>query len=324
MDDTNKLQVLYSSVKKMRTTAAKAILRDTVLTGRQIDVASERGRTVTTWFHSSGTKNAPILFDLHGGGFVMGDPRKSDAFCACIAKAWKVNVISVGYSLAPENPYPAALEDVCAVLGWYRQNAADLQIDASAIYLQGYSAGANLAFAAQLRLMKQGLDPVQGIIAHYPFFDAMTSPALKNVRDIDLPVEIMEAFNLWYVGGASASNPEISLIFATDEEYKHFPKTMLYAVVGDGLFDEAMSIAVRMLSLGVDSKFHSVQGAYHGYIEDAVNTKVYRETSFPETRAARPAGYRETAQKYVREALTELLGEPQDKELYQKFWETES
>ena len=118
----------------------------------------------------------------------------------------------------------------------------------------------------------------------------MTSPALKNVRDIDLPVEIMEAFNLWYVGGASASNSEISPIFATDEEYRHFPKTMLYAVVGDCLFDEAMSIAVRMLSLDVDCKFHSVQGAYHGYIEDAVNTKVYHETSFPETRAARPAG----------------------------------
>lgn len=71
MDDANKLQVLYSSVKKMRTAASKAILKDTVLTGRQIDVVSERGRTVTTWFHSSGTKNAPMLFDLHGGGFAM-------------------------------------------------------------------------------------------------------------------------------------------------------------------------------------------------------------------------------------------------------------
>ena len=291
MDDANKLRVLYRYIKKMRAAAANVIEKSSPLTGKPIEIKSEQGRTVTTRFHSAGIKNAPLLLDLHGGGFVMGDPRKNDAFCEWIAKVWKVHVVSVGYSLAPEHPYPAAIEDVCAVLEWYRRHAAALDIDASTAYLQGYSAGADLAFAAQLRLIKNGNDSVKGIIAHYPCFDAMTNPALKNVRDIDLPIELMEAFNIWYAGEISAANPEISPIFAGNEEYRHFPKTLIYAVVGDCLYDEAMSLAVRMLSLGVDCKFQSVQGAYHGYIEDAVNPSVYYATSFPETRAARPAGY---------------------------------
>ncbi|WP_343962237.1 alpha/beta hydrolase fold domain-containing protein, partial [Pseudonocardia alaniniphila] len=84
---------------------------------------------------------------LHGGGFVMGDVDTEHPWAARIAGLSGVIVISVGYRLAPEHPFPAALDDAYAVLVWAAEHAAELGIDPARIAVGGHSSGAGLAAA---------------------------------------------------------------------------------------------------------------------------------------------------------------------------------
>ncbi|MFD1546138.1 alpha/beta hydrolase fold domain-containing protein, partial [Nonomuraea guangzhouensis] len=88
---------------------------------------------------------------LHGGGFVMGDLDTEHLWAARLADGSGAVVISVGYRRAPEHRFPAALDDVYAVLSWADEHAAELGIDAGRIAVGGHSAGGGLAAAVALR-----------------------------------------------------------------------------------------------------------------------------------------------------------------------------
>ncbi|WP_240659635.1 alpha/beta hydrolase [Streptomyces sp. WAC 01529] len=98
---------------------------------------------------TSGSRGALIW--LHGGGWVMGDVDTEHPLAARLATASGAVVISVGYRLAPENPFPAAPDDAYAVLVWAAEHAAELGIDADRIAVGGHSAGGGLAAAVALR-----------------------------------------------------------------------------------------------------------------------------------------------------------------------------
>ena len=313
----NQADALRRALRDMRVSTARAIENGPALTGEHVAAFSKPGVLVDTWLHKAAMPGRAVLFDLHGGGFALGDARKTDAMLAWVAQSWDVNVVSVAYRLAPENPYPAALDDASGVIEWYMERASEFGFG-ELVYVQGYSAGANLALGAAMRFGSSrlvsalgGARPasIRGVVLHYPVLDAMSDPALKSVRAIDIPVEFMSAFDAWYVGGARADNPEISPVFAAKTQLALLPKVIILPVVGDALCDEALLLGSRIKSAGGICEVMPVAGAYHGYIEDAANTAVYEATSFPETRAARPAGYREAAERTMRMGLRALMGD---------------
>ncbi len=308
---------LRRALRQMRAQTSQAIEDGPKLSAEYVAARSEQGVLVDTWLHRAASPCADVLFDLHGGGFALGDARKTDAMLEWIAHSWDVNVVSVGYRLSPECPYPAALDDVCAAIDWYVGHAREFNLG-SMVYLQGYSAGANLALCAAMRLAMPaspgftsgvGDARVSGLALHYPVFDVMSDPALKSVRDIDIPVEFMSAFNKWYAGDTRSDHPEISPVLAQKSRLALLPKTFIFPVVGDALCDEALLLASRIKSCGGCCEVKPVAGAYHGYIEDAANTAVYEATSFPATRAARPSSYRAVAQESLAAGLHSLLGD---------------
>ena len=302
------LRVMRRAVRSLRASEAAALEGGPAVAGKMIEVPGEEG-PIQTWLHRAPSANRPLLVDLHGGGFVLGDARKDDALCAEVASKCDVNVVAVGYRLAPEHPWPAALEDVCAVLAWYAAHAEELGIDGDRLYLQGYSAGANLALAVALRLGREGnADALSGIVCHYPVLDFAREPDPEAVRAIDLPLEFMQAFRVWYVGDADARDPLVSPLFASDDELAGLPPVVLVPVVGDALCAEAVALAERLRSLGCPSTLMPVDDAYHGYIEDAANVAVYEATTIAETRDARPRDYVRTARRAVRQALDQVLG----------------
>jgi len=94
----------------------------------------------------------PLVVNFHGGGFVTGTPTDDKYWATCVLQNVDCVIVSVGYRLAPEHPFPVPLDDCVDALLYLASNAAELGIDPSRTALSGFSAGANLAFATPLRL----------------------------------------------------------------------------------------------------------------------------------------------------------------------------
>ncbi|MEO6398994.1 MAG: alpha/beta hydrolase fold domain-containing protein, partial [Tepidiformaceae bacterium] len=111
---------------------------------------------------------------VHGGGWVLGSEMNSDPMLRRIASEAGVSVVSVGYRLAPEHPYPAGLEDCMAAAQWVEEHLTELGVDApNAVYIGGESAGANLALATLLKRRDQGEAPFRGAVLTFGVFSAI-------------------------------------------------------------------------------------------------------------------------------------------------------
>ena len=286
----NDFDALKRIVPSIREATEDAIDACTPFAGRELTAARD-GVPVPAFWYPSAFKGAPLVVYLHGGGFAFGDCRKSDALMAWTARAYGLAMIGVNYRLAPEHPFPSALHDVTDTVEWCVDHAESLGIDPTRIYLLGFSAGADLAFASALLLRRASGFACAGIVAHYPFLDCATDPQIKGGRAIDLPGELTQAFNAWYVNGHDPADALLSPVYAGEGELALLPPCVIVPVVGDALFDEAKLMADKLAAAGVPCSFQGIEGSYHGYIEDAANPAVYAAIEMPETIAARPQEY---------------------------------
>ncbi|MCI1480169.1 MAG: alpha/beta hydrolase [Eggerthellaceae bacterium] len=286
----NDFDALRRIVPSIREATEDAIGECAPFAGRELSVARD-GVPAPAFWYPIASESAPLVIYLHGGGFAFGDCRKSDALMAWTARAYGVAMLGVNYRLAPEHPFPSALHDVADTVEWCADHAAKLGIDPARIYLLGFSAGADLAFASALLLRREHSFALAGIIAHYPFLDCATDPQSKGGREIDLPGELTQAFNAWYVSGCDPADALLSPVYAKTDEIALLPPCAIVPVVGDSLFDEAKLMADKLVEAGVPCAFQGIEGAYHGYIEDAANPAVYAAVEMPETIAARPKNY---------------------------------
>lgn len=299
---------MKSVIRYMRSSLARA-MRGVEVRGREIAADPDCGRRSACWLHEAkGAGSKPVVFEIHGGGFALGDARKEDALCEWVRDSFDVHVVGLDYRLAPENPAPTALDDVLASIA-YVASGAECDVDVSKLVVLGYSAGASLALAAAFASQtRDDIPAFAGLALHYPFLDAFTPPDALGVRDIDLPVDLMKAFNGWYVNGGDARDASISPVFASDGQLALLPGVAMFPVLGDELFGQAERLRERMEAAGVDVLWRPVCGQYHGYIEDAANISVYEAITMPETIAARPANYVEAAEQSMRKSLEALIG----------------
>ncbi len=143
----------------------------------------------------------PCLLYLHGGGWVLGDLESHDGVCRSLANAASCCVVAVDYRLAPEHPFPAALDDAAAALAWVAQHAAELRIDASRIAVGGDSAGGNLAGVLAL-MGRDGTLPASVFqLLFYPAVDlAMTFDSYRTITaGVPLTAASMRYFIDYYV-----------------------------------------------------------------------------------------------------------------------------
>ena len=133
----------------------------------------------------------PLLVFYHGGGFVFGDLDTHDTVCRLLCRSSGAHVLAIDYRLAPEHPFPAAVEDARAALAWAHAHAADLGADPARVGVGGDSAGGNLsAVAAQLAARDGGPAPALQLLI-YPATDMSGTPAplARAVRGGLLPHE---------------------------------------------------------------------------------------------------------------------------------------
>jgi acetyl esterase len=198
----------------------------------------------------------PLVVFAHGGAFVIGDLDTHDRTCRRIADACDVEVLAVDYRRAPEHPYPAAVEDVAAVLRWARPAA-----------VAGDSAGGYLATMACLRLRDEG-DPVPALqILICPNTDLTL--AQPSIIDKGTGYALDADFLAWAVtqwmpdpAGRASASPLLA------PDLHGMPDTLIVTAEHDALRDEGDAYADRLAQAGVRVVHRQEPGLVHGFIQN--------------------------------------------------------
>lgn len=211
---------------------------------------------------------APALVWLHGGGYTMGTLGMDDQRCSEFALETGMLVVSVDYRLAPEHPYPAALEDGYAALAGLHARARDLGVDPARIAIGGASAGGGLAAAlAQVAHDRQAVRPVFQLLI-YPMLDDRTG---QSDDPDDARRRVWGASDNrfgWaaYLGqDADRSNPPAYASAARRADLSGLPPAWIGVGALDLFHDEDLAYAEHLRACGVACETVVVPGAYHGF-----------------------------------------------------------
>lgn len=216
--------------------------------------------------YRSGTPgNLPLMLFMHGGGFVLGDLDSHDEFARALTAGTGCVTVSVDYRLAPENPYPAGVDDCYAALLWAAENAAELGADAGRIVVIGDSAGGNLAAVIALRARDEQGPAIAGQVLVYPTTDlsAPMEPSPDGNFYILSP-QTRKFFNECYLSDqAQVSLPMVSPLRA--ESLADLPRAFVITAEYDPLCEQGEALAARLEASGVDTTLTRYDGAIHGF-----------------------------------------------------------
>lgn len=221
----------------------------------------------------------PTLVYFHGGGFVAGGLESHDGLCRLFSAEGGFKVIAVDYRLAPEHPWPAAVNDAWAAFQWVEANAADLGVDAGRIAVGGDSAGATLS-AIITQLAKSKSKPkiaYQMLLFPGTQVGAETSSLHEFAVGYFLERKAIEYFNSLYLpAGTDRNSPKVSPLRAKD--FGGLPPA--YVMLGgyDPLHDEGLAYAEKLKAAGVQVTIADYAGMVHCFI--------YLQTILPQAHEA--------------------------------------
>ncbi len=209
----------------------------------------------------------PVLVYFHGGGWVIGSVETHDGTVRAVAEGSGVTVVSVDYRLAPEHPFPAAIDDAVAAIRWVVDNAGDLDIDPARLAVGGDSAGGNLAAVAALELAAGDGPDVRFQLLIYPVTDGtMAHPSIdENAEGYFLTKATMAWFWQQYVRDGDRTTPRVSPNHASDEVLAGAPPALVITAEYDPLRDEGEAYAARLAAVGVDVTASRYDGVIHGF-----------------------------------------------------------
>jgi acetyl esterase len=191
---------------------------------------------------------------LHGGAFVMGDLDLFDESCRVWSHEGGCVLVSVDYRLAPEHPFPAALDDGYASLRWAAAHAADLSIDPRRLGVAGTSAGGALAAGLAQRCRDEGRPALAMQMLLYPLLDASTGASWVRTSTDDERRSMRQMLAI-YLGDAWPDSPRYASP-ASCPSLAGLPRTIIVAAELDRLRDEAVDYAQRLQSAGVTTELH--------------------------------------------------------------------
>jgi acetyl esterase len=205
------------------------------------------------------------LVFFHGGGFVLGSIDSHDGVCRALAERARITVVSVDYRLAPEHPFPAAVEDAIAATRWVLENAESLGLAPDAIAVGGDSAGGNLSAVASLALAREARCPAFQLLV-YPAVDFTRSHRSHALfrEGLVLSEASIDWFLERYLAGRDLHrDPRVSPLFVEDLE--GLPPALVFTAGFDPLRDEGSAYAARMRDAGVDVEHVCAEGMPHGF-----------------------------------------------------------
>ncbi len=207
---------------------------------------------------------APVLVHVHGGGWVMGGLDSHDAVCRALAARSASAVLAIDYRLAPEHPWPAALEDVETAVAWLQREGAAYGVDPGRLALLGDSAGGGLVAALALRARRGGPSYALQVLV-YPVLDARqgtASYASEGWAGLGA-AEMAWYWDAYAPAGTDRTDPEVSPAAAGD--LAGLPPALVLSAEHDVLRDEAEDFAARLAAAGVPVVATRWLGTAHGF-----------------------------------------------------------
>lgn len=189
------------------------------------------------------------LLYLHGGAWVMGSPRSHRALVADLARRAGVRALSIDYRLAPEHPYPAALDDAVAGYEWLLASG----LEPSRIVVAGDSAGGNLALALLLRLRDAGTPLPAGAVVLSPVTDLELGGASHTTRRSVDPFFARADLRTFIAHYAGAHDPWDSYLSPLGADLRGLPPLLIHVGDHEVLLDDAVGLGERARAAGVEA-----------------------------------------------------------------------
>ncbi|MDO5696820.1 MAG: alpha/beta hydrolase [Dermatophilus congolensis] len=232
--------------------------------------------------------SAGVIVYFHGGAFFLGSLDTHDHVCRFLAKQTGFTVVSVGFRLAPENLYPAGLEDCYGVVRWVAgDGAAETGWDGHRLAIAGDSSGGTFVAAVAAKAHDDGFDALTHQVLYYPSLDLdfdenRYGSLVENATGYGLETPGLKPFNAFYIdSGADPADPLVSPI--KRENLAGLPKALVITAQYDPLRDEGELYARRLAEAGVEVTAIRYPDANHGFVQNfswiPEFQKVYRDTA---------------------------------------------
>lgn len=231
------------------------------------EISGAAGAMLARIYDPRGDKTAtlPMLVYYHGGGWIRGDIETHDSTCRVLAAEAPCIVISVDYRLAPEHPFPAAVDDAYAALRWTAANAKGLGGDPGRIAVGGDSAGGNIAAAVAALAVDRSGPTVAYQLLIYPVTDLVGVTPSKRAYSKGYFLDYMHFYVASYLGPkGDPRDPLASPLLRGD--LRRLPPTFLVTAGYDPLRDEGEAYARRLSEAGVPVEHALFEDMIHGFI----------------------------------------------------------
>ena len=211
------------------------------------------------WVIAPGADTGRVVLYLHGGGYVMGSVRTHRGLAARISRAAKARVLLVDYRLAPEHPFPAAVEDAAAAYAWLLNGG----FSAARIVIAGDSAGGGLALALLVNIRDEGIPLPCAAVCLSPWTDLAVTGASMAANAATDPIVRREdalAAAAAYLAGGDPKTPLASPLYA---DLTGLPPLLIQAGTAETLLDDARRLAQRAGAAGVEITLDLWEHMFH-------------------------------------------------------------
>lgn len=234
-------------------------------TGKEAMIETEVGpvRTLLYGFDDDAVK--PVFFDMHGGGFILMSAEADGAMNTTLREAVGCKIVSIDYALAPEHPFPTAVNQAYAVVKELYTNAEKYGIDPSRMAIGGHSAGANLATVTCIQAARKKEFGFACQVLDYPPLDLATSPYDKPCPKGVIKPKDAAMYDACYIEPSQAKDPLVSPVYAEREELSGLPPTLLILAGQDSLHDEGAKYGDLLREAGVTVEQHDFTTEVHGF-----------------------------------------------------------
>ncbi|MEO6701661.1 MAG: alpha/beta hydrolase [Jatrophihabitantaceae bacterium] len=230
------------------------------------EIASSGGQLPIRIYRPGDEANQPALVYFFGGGWTLGQIDTCDALCRTLANTVECTVVAVGYRLAPEHKFPAAVTDCYEAVDWIASNAEQLSIDPDRIAVGGDSAGGNLAAAVTLLAKRNDQPALRAQLLVYP--NTAYGADTQSLRENDDPSMFNRRSVSWYwqhylADPADGTDPLASPLLADD--HSGLPPALVITAEYDPLRDEGELYAEQLRAASIAVELSRYDGMMHGF-----------------------------------------------------------
>jgi acetyl esterase/lipase len=233
---------------------------------RDVALAGPAGRIAARMYLPAAARPLPVLAYFFGGGWVLGSLETAEPVCRRLANAAACAVVSIAYRRAPEDPFPAAVEDCYAATRWVAEHGDAHGLDATRLTVGGASSGGNLAAAVALLARDRGAPSVVFQLLVYPPLDhRAATPSRREPVEPPFfgPEDVAWCWSHYLADPADGVRPSASPLRAND--LGGLPPALVITAEVDPLRDEGELYAARLREAGVPTELVRFDGVMHGF-----------------------------------------------------------